>query len=241
MTASIFILPTAGANNYRGKYANRPRALSSGTAGLHIELNDGTRLWTARPVDHFAALPKMTDDLTDIRTRAVAMTAAQYSELKRAGELLAERVNMGGHGKRAALEARVRDIVAAIKPDDAQYAKRNAEAARRETLAGEAGRGFDPARPFRVRNRTPQFSGSFDFATLEEARAYLSGQVARRDCVVSGAAPAGPDSNSQCPMHSFIFWADGTETLADMGWTPPPPGERRWIAPKPETISGESN
>jgi hypothetical protein len=32
-------------------------------------------------------------------------------------------------------------------------------------------------------------------------------------------------------MQSFISWADGTETLADMGWTPPADGGRRWIAP----------
>lgn len=122
-------------------------------------------------------------------------------------------------------------MVESIKPDDSQYAKRNAEAARRETLAGETGRGFDPARPFRVRNHTPNFKGSFDFATLAEARDYLAGQIARRDCVVSGAAPVGPDSNSQCPMQSFIIWADGSETLADMGWTPPAEGERRWNPP----------
>ncbi len=117
MTASIFILPTAGASNYRGKYPNRPRAISNATAGLHIELNDGTRLWTARPVDHFAALPKMTDDLTDIRARAVAMTAAQYDVLREAGRLLGKRADIAGRERRAALEARDRAMVESIKPE----------------------------------------------------------------------------------------------------------------------------
>lgn len=227
MHASVFILPTSGPRTYRGKYPARPRSVSHGETGLHVELNDGTRLWTAKA----AELPKLADDCSAMLARAVPMTAEQYETLKAAAELLRTRAGYAGRGPRAAIEARVRAMVESIKADDSQYAKRNAEAARRETLAGETGRGFDPARPFRVRNKTPQFSGSFDFATLDEARAYLSAQVARRDCVVSGAAPVGPDSNSQCPMQSFIFWADGTETLADMGWRSPPEGERRWIAP----------
>lgn len=227
MNASVFILPTSGPATYRGKYPARPRSVSHGETGLHVELNSGVRLWTAKA----AELPKLADDCSAMLARAVPMTAEQYETLKAAAELLRTRAGYAGRGPRAAIEARVRAMVESIKADDSQYAKRNAEAARRETLAGETGRGFDPARPFRVRNKTPQFSGSFDFATLDEARAYLSAQVARRDCVVSGAAPVGPDSNSQCPMQSFIFWADGTETLADMGWRSPPEGERRWIAP----------
>lgn len=227
MNASVFILPTSGPRTYRGKYPARPRSVSHGETGLHVELNDGTRLWTAKA----AELPTLTSDCSAMLARAVPMTAEQYETLKAAAELLRTRAGIAGHGRRAELEARVRAMVESIKPDDSQYAKRNAEAARRETLAGDTGRAFDPARPFRVRNKTPQFSGSFDFATLDEARDYLAGQIARRDCVVSGAAPVGPDSNSQCPMQSFIFWADGTETLADMGWTPPADGGRRWVVP----------
>lgn len=228
MTAPVFILPTSGPRTYRGKYPLRFRSQSHGATGLHVELNDGTRLWSARA--HLAPT-SANPDCSALLARAVAMTAEQYETLKAAAELLRGRAGIAGHGKREQLETRVRELVASIQPDDRQYAKRNAEAARREILAGETGRGFDPARPFRVRNKTPQFSGSFDFATLAEARDYLAGQLARRDSVVSGAAPVGPDSNSQCPMSSFIVWAEGTETLGDMGWTPPAPGSARWIAP----------
>lgn len=229
MDAPVFILPTSGPRTYRGKYPNRPRSISAGETGLHLELNSGVRLWsfpTGRDT-----LPKLADDCSALLRRAVPMTAEQYATLKAAAELLRTRAGYAGRGPRARIEARVRAMVESIKPDGSQYAKRNAEAARRKTLAGETGRGFDPARPFRVRNKTPQFSGSFDFATLAEARDYLAGQVARRACVVSGAAPVGPDSDSQCQMQSFIIWADGSETLADMGWTPPAEGERRWNPP----------
>lgn len=231
MKSPVFILPTKGATQYRGKYPARARSVSAGTAGLHVELNDGTRLWTAKGADHFADLPRVNADLSAFRDAGLPMTAEQYATLGEAADLLRQRAGIAGHGRRADLESRVRAIVDSIQPDSRQYAKRNAEAARREILAGETGRGFDPARPYRVRNRTPQFSGSFDFATLDEARAYRDAQLARRDSVVSGAAPVGPDANSQCPLQSFIVWADGTETLGDIGWTPPADGGARWIAP----------
>lgn len=220
MNAPIFILPTNGPRTYRGKFPARPRSVSHGATGLHVELNDGTRLWTAKA----DALPGMKDDCAEMLARAVVMTAEQYADLRAAADML-----RNGGDKDSARAAAL-----SIKADSRQYAKRNAEAARREVLAAEGTRyGFDAERPFRVRNRTPQFSGSFDFATLAEARAYRDAQLARRDSVVAGAAPVGPDSNSQCPMSSFILWADGTETLGDIGWTPPADGSARWIAPVP--------
>lgn len=234
MTAPVFILPTRGTIAYRGKYPTRPRYVSSGATGLHLELNDGTRLWTAKASAWTAkatALPTLRDDCAAMLKRAVPMTAEQYAALQEAAELLRERAKIAGHGRRARLEARVMMLVGGIEPDARQYAKRNAENARREILEQEGTRyGFDPAKPYRVRNRTPQFSGSFDFATLQEAREYRDAQLARRDSVVSGAAPVGPDSNSQCPMSSFIVWPDGTETLGDIGWTPPVDGAR-WNPP----------
>lgn len=236
MTAPLFILPTHGARTYRGKFPTRARSVSHGATGLHLELNNGTRLWTAKA----AALPTLKTDCADMLARAVPMSGAQYAALQEAAELLRTRAQIAGHGRRARLEERVRELVAAIVPDSRNYAKRNAERARLEILDAAGTRyGFDPARPFRVRNRTPQFSGSFDFATLQEAREYRDAQIARRDSVVSGAAPVGPDSNSQCPLESYIVWPDGTETLGDIGWTPPAPGSARWIAPAPLEAMGE--
>ena len=235
---AIFILPTTGNTAYRGKYPNRARSIS-GTAGRgtgrHIELMDGTRLWSGDDKTPEYSCGALSDDYSKVRASAVPMSAAQYATLREAAELSRSVVGIAGHGRRARIDEGVRALVESIKPDSNNYAKRNAETARRATLAGETGRGFIAERPYRVRNKTPQFSGSFDFATLAEARDYLTAQLARRDCVVSGAAPVGPDSNSQCPLESFILWADGTETIGDMGWTPPADGSasRRWTPPAP--------
>jgi hypothetical protein len=231
---NAFILPTQGSTAYRGRYPFRARSVSfSAASGQHIELNNGTRLWSLSGTH-----VRLRDDMSALLAKAVPMTAEQYATLQSAAELLRTRSQIAGHGRRAELEARVESILLTIKPGGANYAKRNAEAARRDCLAATAAgerHGFNPERPFRVRNRTPQFSGSFDFATLEEARAYLSAQLARRDCVVSGAAPVGPDSNSQDPLQSFIIWPDGTETLADSPWNwteyAPGSGSYRWNPP----------
>lgn len=82
MNASVFILPTSGPRTYRGKYPARPRSVSHGTTGLHVELNDGTRLWAAKA----AELPKLADDCSAMLARAVPMTAEQYETLKAAAE-----------------------------------------------------------------------------------------------------------------------------------------------------------
>lgn len=238
MNAPVFILPTSGPATYRGKYPTRPRSVSSGETGLHIELMNGTRLWTAKGGDHFAKLPALADDCAAFLSRAVPMTAEQYERLREAAELSRTRAGIAGHGRRAELEARVRAMVSAIQPDDSAYAKRNAEARRREILAETSARlAFDPAKPFRVYNRGPWGSCCFDFPTLAEARAYLSAQAARRAFATSGAAPAGPHGDSIDPLASFIVWTAGSETLADLGWTPPAEGDRLWTAPRaPDSV-----
>lgn len=235
---TIFILPTSGATSYRGKYPFRARSISGSTGrdtGRHIELMNGTRLWSCDDKTPEFSCARLADDYESCFARAVPMTGEQYATLHGAAVLLRERAQIAGHGRRAELEGRVLALVRSIKADCRHYAKRNAENARTAAIAdGQAGGrgGFNPLLPYRVRNRTPQFSGSFDFETLDKAREYLAAQLARRDSVVSGAAPVGPDSNSQCPMESFIFWAEGTETLGDMGWTPPATGAR-WTPPVP--------
>jgi hypothetical protein len=126
MNAPVFILPTSGPATYRGKYPARPRSVSHGETGLHVELNDGTRLWTAKS----AELPELKSDCSPMLARALPMTAAQYARLMEAAELLRTRVNFAGRVRRAELTARVRAIVESIQPDDSQYAKRNAEGRR---------------------------------------------------------------------------------------------------------------
>lgn len=231
---TVFILPTTGSTKYRGKYPNRARSIS-GTArrgmGRHIELMDGTRLWSGDDKTPEYSCGALNDDYSAIRARAVPMSDAQYQTLREAAEISRSVIGFAGHTKRAEIDARARRLVDSIQPDGRNYAKRNAEAARLEILSGHERYSFRADKPYRVRNKTPQFSGSFDFATLAEARDYLTAQIARRDSVVSGAAPVGPDGNSQCPMQSYIVWAEGTETLGDMGWTPPSDGGPRWIAP----------
>lgn len=245
MNAPVFILPTSGPATYRGKYPARVRSVSGGATGLHVELNDGTRLWTAKGADHFADLPRVNTDLAAFRAKALPMTAEQYAALREAADLLRTRAQIAGHGRRAELEARVRAMVSAIQPDDSAYAKRNAEARRAEILAETSARlAFDPAKPFRVYNRGPWGSTCFDFPTADEARAYLSAQAERRRFATSGAAPAGPHGDSIDPLQSFIVSPDGTETLADLGWTPPAEGDRLWNRPAPaltdETPGGAS-
>ena len=119
---------------------------------------------------------------------------------------------------------------AALTPADC--VRRNAEAARVAVLTETGRNAFDPARPYRVRNRTPNSSVSFDFATLAEAREYLAAQTARHAFVTGGAAPVGPRSDSIDPFESFIFWPTGTETLADSPWDFSTPGfAQDWTGP----------
>lgn len=114
MNAPVFILPTSGNVRYRGGRPSHARYVSAGDTGLHVELNDGTRLWTAKA----AELPKAAADCSDMRARAVPMTAEQYAKLMEAAELLRTRANFNGRGPRAEITARVRDMVESIKPDE---------------------------------------------------------------------------------------------------------------------------
>lgn len=116
---ATFILPTSGPATYRGNFPYRPRSISHGTTGTHIELNDGTRLWTAARNGVLAAL-RLSDkpDLSATLDSAVPMTAEQYERLREAAALLRTRAEIAGHGRRAELEGRVRAMVESIQPDE---------------------------------------------------------------------------------------------------------------------------
>jgi hypothetical protein len=221
---ALFILPTSGPRTYRGKYPTRIRSVCySRESGLHLELNDGTRLWTLRPAelphDNAPELPRTGG--TVATAGAFAMTAEQYATLKAAAEL-------SRPGCTETERARASALRASIVPCEGAIALRNAKARRAETMAAEGRAAFDPAKPFRVYNRGPWGSVCFDFATLPEARSYLQTQAERRAFVTSGAAPAGPHGDSCDPLASFIIWPEGMETLASLGWNPPADGGRLW-------------
>lgn len=117
MNAPVFILPTSGPATYRGKYPARVRSVShSRQAGLHIELNDGTRLWTVRPDN----MPTAAADCSEMLARAVPMTAEQYAELQRAAHIRREAAGLPGYDA-AAEESRA--ILESIQPDKAETAK----------------------------------------------------------------------------------------------------------------------
>lgn len=90
--ALFLILPTRGegANRYRGKRPTFPRSVSAGATGLHVELNNGLRLWAA-PGFGPAELPKLDSDFAHILAESPAMTAEQYAALCEAAELLRAR------------------------------------------------------------------------------------------------------------------------------------------------------
>lgn len=109
---ATFILPTSGPATYRGKYPARVRSVSySRAAGLHVELNDGTRLWAAKA----AELPKCRDDMSATLAEAVPMTAEQYAELQRAAHIRREAAGLPGYDA-AAEESRA--ILESIQPDE---------------------------------------------------------------------------------------------------------------------------
>lgn len=113
---AIFTLPTSGPATYRGKYPARARSVShSRAAGLHVELNDGTRLWTAKA----AELPKCGADCSALLAAAVPMTAEQYAELQRAAHIRREAAGLPGYDA-AAEESRA--ILESIQPDKAEAA-----------------------------------------------------------------------------------------------------------------------
>lgn len=220
--ALFLLLPTRGegANRYRGSYPTRVRHVSAGTTGLHVELCNGFRLWAA-PGFAPAELPKLKDDFADVLAEAPAMTAEQYAALREAAELARP-------GCTETERESARAMAAAIV-NDSHLAKRNAKARQAALLAEDSPRvAFDPAKPYRVYNRGPWGQTCFDFATLHAAREYLREQAERRAFMVSGAAPAGPHGDSIDPLASFIVWPDGTQTLAEMGWSPLAGEGRLW-------------
>ena len=110
---ATFILPTSGPATYRGKYPARARSVShSRAAGLHVELNDGTRLWTAKA----AELPKCGDDMSGALAEAVPMTAEQYAELQRAAHIRREAAGLPGYD--AAAEESRAILESILSPDE---------------------------------------------------------------------------------------------------------------------------
>lgn len=139
--SAFLILPTRSGLSYRGKRPTFPRSISAGETGLHVELFNGLRLWAAPGA--VRELPKLDSDFAEIAAAAVPMTAEQYAELRRAAELLRDRVNIAGHGKRAELESRVRAMAAAIPAMPEREAAARSESclilSEGETLAERAG------------------------------------------------------------------------------------------------------
>lgn len=118
----VFILPTVSPIKYRGKYPTRARSISGSTSrnvGRHIELNDGTRLWSATDRTPEFSAGSLSDDYASVKARAVPMSAGHYEKLKEAGLLARTRIEIAGHGRRERLEADVRAIVVAIQPEPA--------------------------------------------------------------------------------------------------------------------------
>lgn len=111
---TVFILPTKGATKYRGKYPTRARSIggyaSRGT-GRHIELNDGTRLWSADDRTPEFSAGSLNDDYAAIKAAAIQMTEGQYQVLKTGAEI----VRLCGHADRAQVERQARAIIETIK------------------------------------------------------------------------------------------------------------------------------
>jgi ribosome modulation factor len=139
---TVFILPTSGSIKYRGKYPNRARHLSgytSGPTGRHIELNDGTRLWSATDRTPEFSAGSLNDDYTAIRAKAVPMTDAQYATLKEAAEIARSVVGVAGHGRRARIDAQAREIACSITAPAPAIAEPEAPAVRRDNVEFHAG------------------------------------------------------------------------------------------------------
>ncbi len=109
---TVFVLPTRGATPYRGKYPTRFRSQSHGAGGLHVELNDGTRLWC---VSAALAPSAANPDCAALLARAVPMTAAQYETLREAAALLRTRAQFAGRGPRQRVEDQAAALLATIK------------------------------------------------------------------------------------------------------------------------------
>lgn len=115
--ALFLILPTRGegANRYRGKRPTFPRSISAGATGLHVELNNGIRLWAA-PGFGPAELPKLDSDFAEYAAAAPAMTAEQYAALIEAAELVRARPGQtrlaDRQREREGNAARIRELLA---------------------------------------------------------------------------------------------------------------------------------
>lgn len=107
----IFILPTAGAQSYRGKYPNRARSVSASRhIGTYVELNSGVRLWTIR-----GALPSESrHDYAAELGAAVRMTDSDYGRLIESADLMNTIRGIAGNTKRDAIRAQVRRMREAI-------------------------------------------------------------------------------------------------------------------------------
>lgn len=147
---AIFILPTVSPVKYRGKYPNRARSIS-GTAGRgtgrHIELNDGTRLWSGDDKTPEFSAGSCNDDYSAIKAAAHVMTAEQYAALREAAELSRSVVGVAGHGRRARIDEGVRALVESIKAPAAPLklsgfpaTAETAPAVRRDNVEYHAGR-----------------------------------------------------------------------------------------------------
>lgn len=79
------ILPTRSPAKYRGKYPARARSVSCGATGVHVELNNGLRLWSYG--GKLRELPRVGDDFAAELDAAPAMTAEHYAKLCEAAEL----------------------------------------------------------------------------------------------------------------------------------------------------------
>ena len=123
---TVFILPTAGKAGYRGKYPTRARSVgASRVGGRHVELNDGTRLWSIDDRSPEFNAAGRYDDYAAILARAVAMTAEQYTELQHAAELDRSIIGIAGNTRRESIREQARAIRLAIKAATGETTRRD--------------------------------------------------------------------------------------------------------------------
>lgn len=218
---ALFILPTSGPRNYRGKYPLRVRSVSySRDSGLHVELNNGTRLWTMQPaaLPHILApeLPRPGIGFHVCMGQAVPMTVDQYETLRNAAVLLRTRADIAGHGRRAELETRVRAMLESIVPADPE-----AEAAERaeSCLIFETITNLDAADPAPVRrDNVEYYEGRKAYAAGADAAAMPYSEGGERAARWSlGYAEAKADAESlgkAAPVPAGVI--DMTPTWAGM-------------------------
>lgn len=133
--ALFMILPTRSPVRYRGKRPTFPRSISAGATGLHVELNNGVRLWAA-PGFAPAELPKLDSDFAHVLAEAPAMTAGEYAKLCEAA----------AHKRDNPTETEAARTMAAAIVNDSHLAKRNAKARQAAILSEDSPRlAFDPA------------------------------------------------------------------------------------------------